>query len=32
MTGACRKSNFVIEGNANARKIVYNILCWGATI
>jgi hypothetical protein len=28
----CRKSNFVIEGNANARKIVDNILCWGATM
>jgi hypothetical protein len=25
----CRKSNFVIEGNENARKIVNDILCWG---
>jgi hypothetical protein len=25
----CRKSNFVIEGNENARKIVDDILCWG---
>jgi hypothetical protein len=28
----CRKSDFVIEGNKNARKIVDNILCWGATM
>jgi hypothetical protein len=28
----CRKSNFVIEGNENARKIVDDILCWGATM
>jgi hypothetical protein len=28
----CRKSNFVIEGNENARKIVDNILCWGSTM
>jgi hypothetical protein len=28
----CRKSDFVIEGNENARKIVDDILCWGATM
>jgi hypothetical protein len=28
----CRKSSFVIEGNANARKFVDDILCWGATM
>jgi hypothetical protein len=28
----CRKSNFVIEGNKNAIKIVDDILCWGATM
>jgi hypothetical protein len=28
----CRKSNFLIEGNENARKIVDDILCWGATM
>jgi hypothetical protein len=28
----CRKSNFVIEGNKNARKIVDDILCWGVTM
>jgi hypothetical protein len=28
----CRNSNFVIEGNENARKIVDDILCWGATM
>jgi hypothetical protein len=28
----CRKSDFVIEGNKNARKIVDDILCWGATM
>jgi hypothetical protein len=28
----CRKSNFVIEGNENARKIVDDNLCWGATM
>jgi hypothetical protein len=28
----CRKSDFVIEGNKNARKIADNILCWGATM
>jgi hypothetical protein len=26
----CRKSHFVIEGKENARKIVDNILYWGA--
>jgi hypothetical protein len=26
----CRKSDFVIEGNESARKIVDDILCWGA--
>jgi hypothetical protein len=25
----CRKSDFVIKGNENARKIVDDILCWG---
>jgi hypothetical protein len=25
----CRKGDFVIEGNENARKIVNDILCWG---
>jgi hypothetical protein len=28
----CRKSNFVIEGNENERKIVDDILCWGTTM
>jgi hypothetical protein len=28
----CRKSNFVIKGKENTRKIVDNILCWGATM
>jgi hypothetical protein len=28
----CRKSNFVIEGKENARKIVDDILSWGATM
>jgi hypothetical protein len=28
----CRKSNFVIKGNKNARKIADDILCWGATM
>jgi hypothetical protein len=28
----CRKSDFVIEGNKNARKIVDDILCWGTTM
>jgi hypothetical protein len=28
----CRKSNFVIEGNGNARKIVDDILFWGSTV
>jgi hypothetical protein len=28
----CRKSDFVIEGNENARKIVDDILCWGASM
>jgi hypothetical protein len=28
----CRKSDFVIEGNENARKIVDDILCWGSTV
>jgi hypothetical protein len=28
----CRKSNFAIKGNANARKIVDDILCWGAAM
>jgi hypothetical protein len=28
----CRKSNFVIKSNENARKIVDYILCWGATM
>jgi hypothetical protein len=28
----CRKSDFVIEGNENARKIVDDILCWGSTM
>jgi hypothetical protein len=28
----CRKSNFVIEGNKNTRKIVDNIICWGSTM
>jgi hypothetical protein len=28
----CRKSDFVIEGNENTRKIVDDILCWGATM
>jgi hypothetical protein len=28
----CRKSNFVIQCNKNARKIVDDILCWGATM
>jgi hypothetical protein len=28
----CRKSDFVIEGNKNARKIVDDILCWGAAM
>jgi hypothetical protein len=28
----CRKCDFVIEGNENARKIVDNILCWGTTM
>jgi hypothetical protein len=28
----CRKSDFFIEGNKNTRKIVDDILCWGATM
>jgi hypothetical protein len=28
----CRKSDFVIKGNENARKIVDDILCWGSTV
>jgi hypothetical protein len=28
----CRKSYFVKKGNKNARKIMDNILCWGATM
>jgi hypothetical protein len=28
----CRESNFVIESNKNARKIVDDILCCGATM
>jgi hypothetical protein len=28
----CRKSNFVIEGKENARKIVDDILCWGTAM
>jgi hypothetical protein len=28
----CKKSDFVIKGNENARKIVDDILCWGATM
>jgi hypothetical protein len=28
----CRKSDFVIEGNKNARKIVDDIFCWGSTM
>jgi hypothetical protein len=28
----CRKSDFVIQGNKNTRKIVDDILCWGATM
>jgi hypothetical protein len=28
----CWKSDFVIEGNENARKIVDDILCWGSTM
>jgi hypothetical protein len=28
----CRKSDFVIKRNENARKIVDDILCWGATM
>jgi hypothetical protein len=28
----CRKIDFVIEGNENARKIVDDILCWGSTV
>jgi hypothetical protein len=28
----CSKSDFVIEGNENARKIVDDILCWGVTM
>jgi hypothetical protein len=28
----CRKSDIVIKGNKNARKIVDDILCWGATM
>jgi hypothetical protein len=27
-----RKSDFVIEGNENARKIMDDILCWGTTM
>jgi hypothetical protein len=28
----CRKSDFVIKGNKNLRKIVDDILCWGSTV
>jgi hypothetical protein len=28
----CRKSDFVIEGNENTKKIVDDILCWGTTM
>jgi hypothetical protein len=28
----CRQSDYVIMGNSHARKIVDNIICFGATI